>query len=427
MKKSTFLLYRQLKASSLFLAVGFAALMLLSGWLSTQTHASYPQPEGRSIAQYAPTGSGFSRVDLSTPATDTITSTLYLPVVNHSIVQTVTILAAQPAWTANWWQWISRLNSIPIYQQGTVDCGLGQTGDVWFLAGSEGNSPIVRKCAVPPNKTFVVPLQTIAWANEGAEDLTVPEKRAVLDSVYSDAQPGPLNTKICRLESSVNGEVVSNERLESPPFLYKGDPEAVADGFWYAFKLISGTHTVKFRGTLCDFNNDTPTNDIAVTYTILVDSGETSPGVKWQLFVWNTNIKPEATGCSPSDPDGVVPCDAVSLGRNSIYAATPPWHYEAPDAGAVLTVVDTASSGDQFEVFDNNVSFGFTSPARGDADCPVPEGGDPGVCLEQPGMSFGTFVLGPGAHSITIKPVTGSFVGVGYFRIAPATSRWHER
>lgn len=400
----------QQRLATLLMGLGLAGLLLFS------MSANQAQQGRYAVIQLPAIALRLSAFSPSAPATATLASSLFLPMISKTGGQAVTSLAPQPAWTADWWQWSERVNSVPIFQQGNVDCGLGQNGELWFLAGSDGNRPIVRTCKVPPNKMFLVPLQTIAWANEGAENLSVAEKRAVLDSVLSDTQPGPLNTEVCVLQSSINGEAVENVRVGSPPFLYLGDPEAVADGYWFAFHLTSGAHVVRFRGTLCEFGTDTPKNDIDVTYTLLVDSADTSPGPPWQLFVWNTDMDPAATGCSPADPGGALPCDAVGLGRNSIYAGTPPWQYSAPASGALLTVVDTADSGDVFEVFDHGVALGYTSPSLEGTYCSITEGGDPGICLEQEGMSTGKFMLGPGQHSITIKLHSGFYAGVGYFR-----------
>ena len=419
MIETTSALYILRRPSLIVLPLVLTLMLLVAGSPVVEAHSVAPDQVNRTSVVLQPTTSLPSAALPLVPATDTVTATVHLPLVARNYTTWITSVAPEEAWTADWWQWSERTNSAPIYQQGNVDCGLGQTGDVWFLAGTDGNGPVERTCVVPPDKTFLVPLQTVAWHNEGSENLTVPEKRAVLDSVFSDTEPGPYTSKICHLESSINGEPVNNVRLQSPTFHLVADPEAVADGYWFAFHVIRGTHTIKFRGALCDFNTGIPTNDINVTYMIEVGADDSAEGASWQLFVWNTNLNPYATGCSPQDPTGVVPCDGVSLGRNSVYAGSPPWSFTAPANGARLTVVDTGDSGDEFELFDNGVSIGMTSPAQASVYCYVPVGGDPGLCLRETGMSSGEFMLGAGDHSITIKPVKGFDFGVGYFRFEP--------
>ena len=61
----------------------------------------------------------------------------------------------------------------------------------------------------------------------------------------------------------------------------------------------------------------------------------------------------------------------------------------------------------------------MTSPSVIESRCEVPEGGDPGVCVGQEGMSYGIFDLAPGSHSITIMPRNSAAFGSGYFRFEP--------
>ncbi|MCB9162703.1 MAG: hypothetical protein H6644_23085 [Caldilineaceae bacterium] len=323
----------------------------------------------------------------------------------------------EPAWTAAWWQWIERTNGSPLYPEGPVDCGLGQTGDTWFLAGTEGGTAVTRSCRIPTGKTLVIPLFTIAWDNEGMENLSVEEKRVVLDEVFSDSVPGILNTKICYLESIVNGMPYQQTRLASPPFQRRADPEAVADGYWIGLALEEGVHDVHVVGRLCDFDTDATHTNVDVAYRLTVEPPPAEPADPWALFVWATGQNDAATGCDPADPTGVVPCSSVQLGRNSVYATTPPWTFTTASAAATLTVVDTGAGGDVFEVYDGDELLGRTSEANAGGDCYVPAGGDPGLCLERENISAGVFPLAAGEHAVTIVPVSGFDYGVGYFRV----------
>src|SRR5215211_1598771 len=56
-------------------------------------------------------------------------------------------------WTARWWQW---LTSIPLDRNPAADetgenCDEGQSGPVWFLAGTFGG-PNERVCTIPAGK-----------------------------------------------------------------------------------------------------------------------------------------------------------------------------------------------------------------------------------------------------------------------------------
>src|SRR5438067_24588 len=71
-------------------------------------------------------------------------------------------------WNARWWQWFF---SVPasrnpgLATDGAVDCSVGQSGDVWFLAGSfQSGGTFSRSCAVPVGKALFVPLIN-SWAD----------------------------------------------------------------------------------------------------------------------------------------------------------------------------------------------------------------------------------------------------------------------
>jgi len=135
----------------------------------------------------------------------------------------------------------------------------------------------------------------------------------------------------------------------------------------------------------------------------------------WQEFSWSGTLPIQARGCAPADPLGTS-CVPSSAG-NSEFAPAPPWTFEAPAAGAEITiVVDAFTIGDDhFEVFDFGTSIGFTSAPGTTGSC----GSDPEVCLQNPNASKGTFGLGPGPHSITINVLAGSLSqGASYFRVA---------
>jgi hypothetical protein len=138
-------------------------------------------------------------------------------------------------------------------------------------------------------------------------------------------------------------------------------------------------------------------------------------GSGWQEFSFTALFAP-ARGCAPNDP--AAPLCTPSSAGNSSFAGSPPWTFTGP---ATLTVTDAFTSGDVFQIFDNQVLLGTTSAATAGINC----GSDPAVCQTTAGMSRGTITLGAGSHSITIVPTsfaTGSLGGVGYFRVDSSSS-----
>jgi len=141
-------------------------------------------------------------------------------------------------------------------------------------------------------------------------------------------------------------------------------------------------------------------------------AGPIAPGGPWNEFSF-TGVGIFAKGCAPADPagSGCVPSSA----GNSHFVGAPPWTFVAPSDGATLTVTDAFQKGDTFEVLDVGNPIGGTSAVPvNPASC----GSDPVPCLADPTMSHGVFNLGPGMHSITIRPLTSPFgEGAAYFRV----------
>ena len=133
-------------------------------------------------------------------------------------------------------------------------------------------------------------------------------------------------------------------------------------------------------------------------------------GVVWQEFTY-TLVGEPATGCFPADPGGPV-CGTSFLGTE--FAPAPPWEFEAPGRGAVLTVTDAVSGGDVFEIFDFASSIGTTSVVAVGDNC----GSDPVACLANKSISSGFFRMEAGPHSITIEPTASLFPEKqAYFRV----------
>jgi hypothetical protein len=77
-------------------------------------------------------------------------------------------------WSARWWQWIL---SIPAETNPNLDttgenCGEGQSGHVWYLAGSFGGGPYLRTCTVPTGTSLFFPILNAAFGAGLADCLT---------------------------------------------------------------------------------------------------------------------------------------------------------------------------------------------------------------------------------------------------------------
>lgn len=75
-------------------------------------------------------------------------------------------------WGQSWWQWVSNFPAAedPILQDGSVDCSAGQSGKVWYLAGTFGGAA-ERTCSIKKGKAIFFPLiNGIYWTTEDCTD-----------------------------------------------------------------------------------------------------------------------------------------------------------------------------------------------------------------------------------------------------------------
>ena len=184
-------------------------------------------------------------------------------------------------WTARWWQWLLSIPATtnPNLASGSVDCTLGQTGQVWFLAGLFAGvpplPPVTRSCTIPGGKDLLLSPRN-ALFGEGVGDCTGPSdcnptllRELALENVDSPTQ-----------EVRVDHVAVKNldqYRVTSPVFnvffpqgaVLGLEPGAhgpvVSDGFWLLLTPLSqGTHTIQVS------SNTSGTFGVDVTWTLTV-------------------------------------------------------------------------------------------------------------------------------------------------------------
>jgi hypothetical protein len=169
-------------------------------------------------------------------------------------------------WSARWWQWAFSIPAAtnPVLDETGANCAEGQSGPVWFLAGSFFGGTFERACTVPPDKALFFPIVNAAF---GA---------AVFDC--EPTQPGvPCNITVLRaaaaasmdpvtIEASIDGVPVRHlrdYRVQSPVFsvtLPEGNvvdvpsgtyAPMVSDGYWLMLTPLSaGAHTIHFQNKI---------------------------------------------------------------------------------------------------------------------------------------------------------------------------------
>jgi hypothetical protein len=182
-------------------------------------------------------------------------------------------------WSARWWQWVL---SIPAATNPNLDttganCGEGQSGQVWFLAGTFGGS-VTRTCSVPAGKALFFPILNSAFG-QGVGDCSGPADCDV--TTLRGLAAAPMDNPTTLMVTIDNRKVknLSQFRVTSPVFNYFFpadniiglDPGTygplVSDGYWLLIEPLSpGTHTIHFKGV------SNSALEIDVTYNLTVGS-----------------------------------------------------------------------------------------------------------------------------------------------------------
>lgn len=196
-------------------------------------------------------------------------------------------------WGAQWWRWTYSfpLAQFPPSQSGEVDCSLGQSGPVWFLAGTTGQGPVTRECSdpIPRGKALFFPI--ISYLNDYPcpDPNFQPAPGQTLEEFLTEGAAAIINL-VTELEVVVDGQQLNElftYRATSRLFTFTADPSlvafdscvtgdpqfpqfGVADGYWILMEpLRPGPHTIFIRG-LIDFGGGS-TFEVQVTYQITVN------------------------------------------------------------------------------------------------------------------------------------------------------------
>jgi len=140
-----------------------------------------------------------------------------------------------------------------------------------------------------------------------------------------------------------------------------------------------------------------------VGFALVAGTASASPIVVDQWYTF---------GFSGSGGDPLISGSGFILGVRSLAAPDPAWEFDCPASKCHIVVTDGFLPVDQFEFFDFGVSIGITSVPSGDSGHTCSN--DELVCLADPQMSHGFFVVGTGAHSITGTHLVG-IPGAAFF------------
>jgi hypothetical protein len=207
-----------------------------------------------------------------------ISSNITNPVNNSSMSSIPTLFPADTIqynltygeWTARWWQWVVSVpeGRNPSADETGVNCGEGQSGPVWFLAGTFGGLN-VRNCDIPAAKSIMFPVINAECSYAEYPDL---KTESELRSCAVSSNDGVTELMVTIDGQAINETQLRTYRVQSPLFnltlsennifgLPSSTTQAVSDGFWvFLPPLEPGQHEIHFRGAIVDFTTESQNN-----------------------------------------------------------------------------------------------------------------------------------------------------------------------
>lgn len=163
-------------------------------------------------------------------------------------------------WSAEWWRWsLSIPKPInPVLDETGEFCAKGQSGKVWFLAGTVGKTEVKRQCEIPAGKAIFFPIFNV----EGSKIEGMGENEADFRNYNND-----IMIHVTEIKVSIDGKPLQNlkdYRTDSGLFeftlpvdnvlgLSAGSSPAVSDGYWIMLAPLSaGKHTIYIYGKAKD-------------------------------------------------------------------------------------------------------------------------------------------------------------------------------
>lgn len=159
--------------------------------------------------------------------------------------------------SADWWKWAmsSPAEINPVRDMSGAQCGTGQKGAVWFLAGGFGSSKIKRSCTIPAGKHIFFPVINMAyWPREENNGFTCDQamKNAAMNNdtaldLFVELD-GAAVTEPKKYRARTRKCFDIFERVPKSQMPFNAYPSA-SDGYWILLKpLKPGKHLLKFGG-----------------------------------------------------------------------------------------------------------------------------------------------------------------------------------
>lgn len=130
-------------------------------------------------------------------------------------------------WAVAWWNWYYTMPAeggqcrSPVADTTGELCGLNQSGDAFFLAGTSGGNALRTKCVVPRGKMIVLPILNFASDNGGEPPAEHLDDATLISGVRNAVDD------MTELLLKIDGAVIDTARLRVEPtrFSYTLGPE----------------------------------------------------------------------------------------------------------------------------------------------------------------------------------------------------------
>lgn len=169
--------------------------------------------------------------------------------------------ATQEEWSKRWWRWALSFEDedSPVADPDGRLCASGQSGPVWFLAGTYETRRVVRSCRVPAGKTLFFPLiNSLAFPPDDEREACA---SLMLRAETQTEAPAAL---VLEFNGRRFAGLEAHRQATRGCFLVAPDDDAPAagNGYYVALgPLKRGRYTLNFGGIL-------PGLSQAVTYTL---------------------------------------------------------------------------------------------------------------------------------------------------------------
>lgn len=165
---------------------------------------------------------------------------------------------------ANWWKWAATqpADKSPLLDTTGVNCAQGQSGLVWYLAGSFSDQPLTRSCTIPAGKHIVFPIVNAAWLGFESDP---PEQKTeafirgqveyIKDSTAIEVEiDGVAVQNLSRQfeRSDIFSVTLPANNVYGLPAGFKLTPSVDAGYYIALAPLLGGQHTIHFHGETPD-------------------------------------------------------------------------------------------------------------------------------------------------------------------------------